>query len=105
MRIVAVICLLGLAACATPYQPDGRSGGYKDREIDNNRYLVSFRGNGYTSQSDVEEYAFRRAEELCQEKGYKRFKMENKDDSTNITRSGDQSFNKHRVQLVISCAN
>lgn len=119
MRILVLFLCLGLTACATAtkYQPQGRSGGYRDRQVGDNKYLVRFGGNGYTSQLTVEDYAFRRAQELCVEHGYKAYNLLNKNGQTvSQTSDGDCNGNKaycyggdvstyytHVVELLIEC--
>ncbi len=56
----------------TPYQeynvkaePDHPAGGYLDRKIAHDVYLVTFRGTPPTAQEAVIQYAYRRAAELC----------------------------------------
>lgn len=60
MRKYVAAWALALVACATSYEqavsttPAGRG-----------RYLVTARGNGYTSLAALYEYVYRRADELC----------------------------------------
>ncbi len=58
-----------LAACATPYQPRGLSGGFSETRLDTNTFRVAFQGNGFTSRERVEVYLLRRAAELTLEHG------------------------------------
>ena len=69
MRTTIVVAL-GLVACATPYQPHGYTGGYKDRQLAPGVYWVGVNGNGYTSQSTLVSYMQRRGLELCNSAGY-----------------------------------
>lgn len=57
--------LLTLASCATPYQQMGYRGGYSDRRIAENTYVIRARVNGFTGEDTAVEYAHRRAGELC----------------------------------------
>lgn len=68
-----------LTSCATPYQPEGLRGGYSDVSVGSNKYLVSFRGNGYTGPTTVYQYALQRAKELCNEKGFTDFQILDKE--------------------------
>ena len=78
-----LICpaLLALAACetATPYQPQMHgnqvSGGYRDQQIEANRFRVSFNGNSMTSRDTVERYLLFRAAELTVQNGFDWFEM------------------------------
>src|SRR3569832_882870 len=64
-RAWKVMLLMHLVGCATPYQQMGFSGGYADKEIGNNRYLVTVKVNGFTDRATALEYLDRRAAELC----------------------------------------
>ena len=67
------------AGCATetPYRPATGSGfaraGYSDRQVEGNRYVVSFAGNSYTSRDTVEKYLLYRAAQLTLQQGYDYF--------------------------------
>ena len=81
--LVAVLgaATLMTAGCATEtaYRPATGSGfartGYSDRQIETNRYVVSFSGNSYTSRDTVEKYLLYRAAELTLQNGYDHFIM------------------------------
>ena len=85
LRPLAPVSSLALlvAACttATPYQPylpegaSGVHGGYSDRQISPDRYLVRFHGNELTSRDRVEGYLLYRAAELTVQNGYDWFTM------------------------------
>jgi hypothetical protein len=68
-RLLAPAALL-LAACATPYQPMGYSGGYSESKTAPGEYAVRVKVNGYTSGATAEAYFHRRAMELCQAEGF-----------------------------------
>ena len=58
---VALVC-----GCSTPYQPMGVRGGYDDyRAGAGGLVMVTFQGNGYTSESAVVRMWHRRAAEVC----------------------------------------
>ena len=67
------------SACATEstYRPAVGRGfersGYSDRQIEENRFMVSFSGNSYTSRETVEKYLLYRAAELTVQRGYDYF--------------------------------
>jgi hypothetical protein len=65
--------LLGLAACATPYQARSLTGGFSDTRLDANTFRVEFLGNAYTARERVETYLLRRAAEVTLENGYDYF--------------------------------
>lgn len=80
-QLWAAIVALAAAACttATPYQPyrpefaSGVHGGYSDRRLQPDRFLVRFHGNELTSRDRVEGYLLYRAAELTVQEGYDRF--------------------------------
>jgi hypothetical protein len=53
-----------VGSCATPYQAVGFAGGYSDTQIGRNTFLVSFRGNAYTSAQQAYEFLLYRCAEL-----------------------------------------
>lgn len=74
-----------VAGCATEttYRPATGQGfnrtGYSDRQIEDNRFLISFAGNSVTSRDTVERYLFFRAAELTLQNGYDYFLMADRD--------------------------
>lgn len=75
----AAVLALGACTTATPYQPmsagSRAGGGYSDRQIENNRYSVTFAGNSMTSRETVERYLLYRSAELTRRRGYDWFAM------------------------------
>jgi hypothetical protein len=72
---LALALALGACATATPYQPLGApgnrvSGGFSERQIEQNRFLVTFAGNEMTSRQTVETYLLFRAAQLTTQQGY-----------------------------------
>jgi hypothetical protein len=73
------------SACATEstYRPATGHGfersGYSDRQIEDNRFQVSFSGNSYTSRDTVEKYLLYRAAELTLQRGYDYFIFADRD--------------------------
>lgn len=83
----ALGALLLLAACAsspTPYQAADGDFGYREQQIEENRYRVSFAGNSATSRQTVEDYLLYRAAELTVQNGHDYFEV--------VDRSTDQAF-------------
>lgn len=81
MRAILISFIIFLAlslvsGCATPYKKSGFKGGYKDIQLDDNLFNVSFRGNGYTSAQKTKTYFLYRCAELTLEKGYRYFVIE-----------------------------
>ena len=76
---------LVVAGCATEttYKPATGSGfnrtGFSERQIEPDRFLVSFAGNSVTSRDTVERYLFFRAAELTLAQGYDYFLMADRD--------------------------
>lgn len=74
-----------VAGCATEtrYRPATGQGfsrtGYSDRQIEPDRFIVSFAGNSVTSRDTVERYLFFRAAELTLQQGYDYFVMADRD--------------------------
>ncbi|MGI9419055.1 MAG: CC0125/CC1285 family lipoprotein [Geminicoccaceae bacterium] len=79
--LLAVPLLLGLAACATetPYQPGEGGYGYKEQQIEENRYRVIFTGNPSTSRETVQNYLLYRAAELTVQNGFDYFTVVDQD--------------------------
>lgn len=83
--VIASTAAVAIAGCTTEttYRPATGSGfertGYSDRQIEPNRYMVSFAGNSYTSRETVERYLLYRAAELTVSHGYDHFILTDKD--------------------------
>lgn len=74
-KLTGVVLALALGGCATSYGPHGMTGGYKERQLDDNTYIVSFFGNGHTGGQQVWNYWIYRCAELTLEKGYDYFML------------------------------
>jgi hypothetical protein len=77
-RLIAVLALLSLTACAsapTRYIPAANADdmGYREQRLEQERYRVSFRGNPDLKGPQVEDMALRRAAELTVQNGYQWF--------------------------------
>ncbi|MCW8824918.1 MAG: hypothetical protein OQK78_00695 [Gammaproteobacteria bacterium] len=82
-KLVVAVGMTFLVGCsATPYQPMGFTGGYKDAHIRDNLYFVEVSTNAYTSQSTAAQYMHRRAKEVCIENGYKDYKIQGERDTS-----------------------
>jgi hypothetical protein len=65
-RLLMLLCVLALGACATltPYQPlEGRYG-YSEQKLDSDRYRIVFAGSSATPRQTVENYLLYRAAEM-----------------------------------------
>jgi hypothetical protein len=70
---LAAIVVAMLSACASPYAPYGATGGYTDRQIDDNTFEVSFKGNGKTPEAMVWNYWIYRCAEVTSKNGFRYF--------------------------------
>ena len=99
------LVFLLLTACATPYQPDGYKGGYKDYEVQTGIYYVYYRGNAYTSKADVVNFWHTRAAEICG--GKDRYKIVDQESGYKSSVSGTatliRTLNKPEAEGYISC--
>jgi hypothetical protein len=73
--LILVAAAATLVSCATPYQPQGFTGGSDVKELRPDVYRVSFGGNGYTSRESVQVYWLYRCAELAIEKGFAGFEI------------------------------
>jgi len=73
--LLLLIIVLMLTGCATGYGPQGMTGGYKERKLDEGRYIVSFFGNGHTTEQLVWNFWLYRCAELTSQNGYDFFEI------------------------------
>ncbi|MEM5312356.1 hypothetical protein [Paraburkholderia sp. JHI869] len=73
LALAVVAASAAMTGCATPYQSEGLTGGYKDRQIDDQTLHVQFWGNGYSTQQNVHKYFLYRCAELTRQHGFKYF--------------------------------
>ncbi|CAH1657159.1 CC0125/CC1285 family lipoprotein [Chelatococcus asaccharovorans] len=71
--IGALSLVLGLGACATPYQEMGFRGGVTAEQITGDTFRIAARGNGYTSNRTVQDYVLLKAAETAQQHGQTHF--------------------------------
>jgi hypothetical protein len=74
INVLLFVALL-FAGCASPYSSTGLTGGFRESDLGNGKFLVSYQGNAYTSEQKAADFAQLRAAELCLENGYKYFKI------------------------------
>jgi hypothetical protein len=74
-KLLAAVALCALAACATPYQSSGTTGGSSDKELEPGIWRVVYGGNGYTSRETVQVYWLYHSAELALAKGYDGFEI------------------------------
>jgi hypothetical protein len=70
-----MLCLVACAAAPTPYREADGGFGYRDQQLESNRYRVSFAGNSATPLDSVQDYALYRAAELTLSSGHDYFKV------------------------------
>lgn len=73
LSAVVAACILGLGACATPYQEMGLTGGVTATQLTADTFQIVATGNGYTSTATIERYALRKAAEVTLGNGYDLF--------------------------------
>lgn len=74
IRSLFMIAALALTGCATappPYTPASAAGGagYSERQIESDRYFVTYRAGGAADAAVLQDYALLRAAELTLERG------------------------------------
>ncbi|MGI9484805.1 MAG: CC0125/CC1285 family lipoprotein [Geminicoccaceae bacterium] len=79
--LLAAPLLFLVSACATetPYQPGEGRYGYKEQQIEDNRYRVIFAGNPSTPRETVQNYLLYRSAELTIQKGFDYFTVVDRD--------------------------
>jgi hypothetical protein len=90
-RLGSALLILSLVACAagpTPYREATGDFGYRDQQLESNRYRVSFAGNSATPLNSVQDYALYRAAELTLARGYDYFKVVERSTDTRSTGVG-----------------
>jgi hypothetical protein len=76
-HITVALCALAVAACAAPgptlYGPEINDFGYKETQLENDEWRVSFTGNHLTERPAIENYALYRAAQLAVKHGIGQF--------------------------------
>ena len=95
-------CIIGLLlinlfliSCATTYGPasENFTGGYEDQLTGKNTAIVRFKSNAYTSMTETQKFAMKRAAELTLERGFDYFLIE-----------GNSVYEKNvKLQSQVSC--
>ena len=79
IKISSILLILFSTSCTTPYQKQtwyAYRGGYSEKKLEDNRFLVTFNGNGWTDSRKISDFALRRSAEVTLENGFKYFKIE-----------------------------
>jgi hypothetical protein len=88
-QLAASALFLGLVACSHPaaYQPAERDNGpgYTDQRLADNRYRVTFTGNGATKRETVENFLLLRAAEVTRDAGFTWFAFDDRDTEAKTT--------------------
>jgi len=73
--VASLVCVLGCRA--TPYQRLGTDspGGYSDKNLGEDMFLIRFAGNASTNDATLCRYLYRRAAEVTLKNGYPYFKV------------------------------
>lgn len=82
IRIITIPLFLVLTSCVTSYHSAGLTGGYSEIITSTDSFLVTFKGNGFTSNEKVIQYALKRASELAIHNGYRYFVLTSSIDQT-----------------------
>jgi hypothetical protein len=81
LSLALAACMLA-AACNTPYQENGLTGGVVAAPITSDTYRISARGNGYTDSTTIQDYVLLKAAETTLAAGRTHFMIVNAADST-----------------------
>jgi Flp pilus assembly protein TadG len=73
-----------LAGCGTKYQEMGFSGGVSAQRMTSDVVRISARGNGYTSNTTVQDYALLKAAETTKEMGGSHFAVISAEDASRV---------------------
>lgn len=74
-RLGVAVLALALGGCASPYGPQGITGGFREQQLAPNSYRISYNGNGHTQEEQVVNYWLYRCAELTIQNGYSYFGM------------------------------
>ncbi|MEL6477600.1 MAG: hypothetical protein AAFR17_09755 [Pseudomonadota bacterium] len=97
--LIVVALILAACAKATPYQPAAKRFGFAEQRIEDNRYLVSFRGNSATPRNVVETYLLYRAAEVTRETGFDWFRIAEQETGPDLQQQslfGKRAKHRHR---------
>ncbi len=73
-RLFILSMIIMLTGCGeTGYHATDDTGGYYDKRINDNTYIIGFSGNGYSNFNTVRDYTFLHAAEIGKKLGYQYF--------------------------------
>jgi hypothetical protein len=73
---------LFLAGCATPYKSNGLMGGFSERQLSSDTFVVSFQGNGFTQEERARDFLLLRCADLTLAHGAKFFRLSQSTDTS-----------------------
>lgn len=97
MKYICRLMFIGLPfliiGCTTPYQSTGATGGFGETRLQENVFTVTFRGNGFTENEQVQDFAMLRCAEVTLENGFNYFSIADKSENgqTMLLHSGGSS--------------
>ncbi|MCJ7483112.1 MAG: hypothetical protein MUO31_09120 [Thermodesulfovibrionales bacterium] len=80
--VIILFTVILIQGCATTYRSSGLMGGYKDVQLDENVFKITFHGNGYTSFERAADFTLMRCAELALNNGYSFFAIIDADSYT-----------------------
>lgn len=80
--IGAAAIAIALSACATGYHASGATGGFIERPLSPDSYVVEFQGNGFTNPQRANDFLLLRCAELALENGYSHFAIIQAEDTS-----------------------
>jgi hypothetical protein len=113
LGIVTILAVLtGCGAGGIKYKKYGGSGwaskvGYSDFNIGSNKYKISYTGGVNDDTNKVMKYAYKRAKDLCLEKGFNEYVASNSDMGSKATGGmtenfGNTQFHDNKSQTIYS---
>jgi len=74
-KVIFLLPVVMLSACATGYHPSGFSGGFSEQALSSTDYIVSYNSNGFTGKWGNQKHLLHRCAELTRNHGYKYFNV------------------------------
>lgn len=81
-KLILLLTLTLLAGCATPYQPQGATGGFSELQLDSDSWRITFNGNGFSNAQRAQDFAMLRACQITLEHGFTCFSIIRQQDQT-----------------------
>lgn len=120
-----ILLIMLMSGCSTKYQSQSLSGGYSETRLGQNIFVVSFKGNGFTSREQVTDFVLLRSAEVALQNDYKYFAIIDSDKynsiyttnsnystngyiygnnlTTNTVKTGGMTFVKPNINNTILC--